>query len=336
MRLSAPRLPLLAFLLCLLLPVLAAAQTPLVLQATALRLNPEDRQQQTVGALRWRGGLSITAEDPRFGGLSDLEISPDGHTITAISDTGRWLTARLRYDSKGDLAGISGGQWGALRDPAGLLLSGKAAQDAEGLARLGDGSLVVSYERDHRLLRFAPGGPGSGLAGIPQRLAAPAGLAAARANAGLEAVVALAGDRLLAFSEGQKIGGRDGGDSYAVYLREPSGAWQFLALKPEGLFVATGAAQLPDGDLLLLERRFTLFGGLGARLRRIPLAAVQPGALLQGRAIAELRAPLTLDNFEGVAVHRPGDGTTRITLVSDDNFSPLQRTLLVQFELTGG
>ena len=49
--------------------------------------------------------------------------------------------------------------------------------------------------------------------------------------------------------------------------------------------------------------------------------------------LADLAPPRTLDNFEGIAAHRAADGTTRITLLSDDNFNVLQRTLIVQFEL---
>jgi hypothetical protein len=304
----------------------ALAQSPLALSASPLPFNPEDKTQETVGGLLWRGGLAITSNDPRFGGLSDLVLAPDGSAFTAVSDAGRWVTARLTYDSAGKLAGITGGASGTLRNPKGLLLSGKREQDAEGLVRLDDGSLMVAFERNHRFLQYGKGG----LGGVPKALPAPAGLAGARANAGVEALVALAGVRLLAFTEGQKMG-----DSYAVYLREADGQWHSLALQPKGLFVPTGAAQLPNGDVLLLERRFTILGGLGARLSRIPLATIRPGALLTGREIAELRPPLTLDNFEGVAVHRLGDGATRITLVSDDNFSPLQRTLIVQFELLG-
>lgn len=317
---------LLAVLLCL-LAAPAPAQAPFTLHSGPLHLNPEDKTQQTAGGLRWRGGLVLSAEDPRFGGLSDLEISPDGQALTAISDAGRWLTAHLTYDSAGNLAGIADGRGGALSDTGGLLLVGKARQDAEALTRLADGSLLVAYERDHRLRRFA----GGDLTAPPTNISTPPGLAGAETNGGIEALVALAGDRLLAFTEGQQIGG-----SYAVYLRDSAGAWQGLALKPKGLFYPTGAAQLPDGDILLLERRFTLLGGLSVRLSRIPLAAIQPGALLEGREIAELRPPLTLDNFEGVAVHRAADGTTRLTLISDDNFSALQRTLIVQFELLDG
>ncbi|MEO3427255.1 esterase-like activity of phytase family protein [Pelagibius sp. CAU 1746] len=322
-----------ALLYCLLLLAApAAAQTPLEIRATPLRFNAEDKTQVTAGDLRWRGGLLLSADDPRFGGLSDLAISPDGTRITAITDAGRWITARLTYDRNGHLAGVAEGRWGALRGAGGLLLTGKARQDAEALTRLDDGSFAVAFERRHRLRRF----PGGDLTKPPVEIAAPASLAAAAGNSGIEALVALAGDRLLAFTEGQKVGGLAGGDSYAVYLRDGAGLWQGLALKPKGLFHPTGAAQLPSGDVILLERRFTLLGGVSARLRRLPLAAIQPGALLDGSEIAELRPPLTLDNFEGVAVHRLGDGTTRITLVSDDNFSPLQRTLLVQFDLLQG
>jgi hypothetical protein len=37
--------------------------------------------------------------------------------------------------------------------------------------------------------------------------------------------------------------------------------------------------------------------------------------------------------MEGLSVHRAAGGEIVLTLVSDDNFSPLQRTLLLQFAL---
>jgi hypothetical protein len=42
-----------------------------------------------------------------------------------------------------------------------------------------------------------------------------------------------------------------------------------------------------------------------------------------------------IDNMEGLAVHRASDGAIVLTLISDDNFSPLQRTVLLQFTLSG-
>ena len=50
------------------------------------------------------------------------------------------------------------------------------------------------------------------------------------------------------------------------------------------------------------------------------------------RIVATLRPPLNVDNMEALAVERSG-GRTRIWIASHDNFSALQRTLLLQFEL---
>lgn len=314
-------------MLLLVAPAAVAAPEAIELRARPLWLNPEDKPQETVGRLRWRGGFELTSEAAGFGGLSDLELEPDGMGLIAITDEGRWLSGRLRYDESGALAGVTSARMGWLRDTAGrsLAQATKRRQDAEALTRLPDGSLLVAFERNHRIERFA-----SGLDATPEPFPAPPGLAAAPVNAGLEALVTLPDGRLLAFTEGQRQG-----DGLIAYLRDGADAWHPLLLEATGLFRPTGAALLPDGDVLLLERRYTILGGPGARLSRIPLDAIRPGARLRGEEIAEIRPPLTVDNFEGVAVHRTADGATRITLLSDDNFNPLQRTLIVQFELAG-
>ena len=309
----------------LLLAPAAAAQETIDVACTRLTLNPEDRAATTVGPLAWRGGCALTSDAAGFGGLSDLLLAPDGGSLLAVSDEGRWLSAALAYDTDGDLAGLTAARLGPLHDTAGRLLSVsiKRRQDAEALARLPDGSLLVAFEREHRLRRFA-----AGLGGPTEIFDAPPGLTEAAANAGIEALVTLADGRLLAFREGPQDDG-----STPAWLRDPDGTWHDLILRPGGLFRPTGAALLPSGDVLLLERRFTLLGGLGARVSRIAAADIRPGARLEAETLADLGPPLTLDNFEGVAAHRAPDGTTRITLLSDDNFNALQRTLLVQFEL---
>ena len=321
------RAALLATLLLLTPAVSAVAADDAAIEVgcTGLALNPEDKTQTTVGRLGWRGGCALGTEADGFGGLSDLLLAADGVGLAAVSDEGRWLTARLVYDAEGDLDGIAGARLGPLHDTAGRLLSVsiKKRQDAEALARLPDGSLVVAFERAHRLRRFA-----AGLDGPTEVFDAPPALAEAGGNAGIEALVALADGRLLAFAEGAQEDG-----SGTVWLRTPAGEWQDLTLRAGSLFRPTGAALLPSGDVLLLERRYTLLGGLGARVSRIAAATIRPGARLAPKTLAELAPPLTLDNFEGIAAHRAADGTTRITLLSDDNFNAFQRTLLVQFEL---
>ena len=68
-------------------------------------------------------------------------------------------------------------------------------------------------------------------------------------------------------------------------------------------------------------------------MRRIALGAIKPGALVDGPVLFEVDLGYEIDNMEGLSVHRSADGETVLTLVSDDNFSPLQRTLLLQFTL---
>jgi len=90
---------------------------------------------------------------------------------------------------------------------------------------------------------------------------------------------------------------------------------------------------LPSGDLLLLERKFSIMKGVGIRIRRTPLASVKPDALIDGATIFEVDLSYEIDNMEGIDAHVTTEGETVLTLISDDNFSMIQRTLLLQFTL---
>ena len=69
------------------------------------------------------------------------------------------------------------------------------------------------------------------------------------------------------------------------------------------------------------------------RIRRVPLADVKPGATIDGPVLIEADMGYQIDNMEGLSVHRAADGALVLTLISDDNFSFIQRTLLLQFTL---
>jgi hypothetical protein len=89
----------------------------------------------------------------------------------------------------------------------------------------------------------------------------------------------------------------------------------------------------PNGDLLILERSFSLLRGVGMRIRRVPLKQVRPGVVIKGETLFEADRNYMIDNMEGLAVHRAENGDVVLTLISDDNFNPLQRALLLQFTL---
>ena len=313
-----------ALLLALLVAHPAAAE-PLVLSARAVPLHAGDPERTRVGALRYRGGLELTSPDPRFGGLSGLLVSQDGGRMTAVGDQGHWVTARLLYDAAGRLTGVADAEIGELHGPGGAHLRGKRDRDSESLTRLPDGTIVVGFERNHRLLRYPAGA--DPLAGQPVPLPAPSAFEALRGNSGIEALATLSDGALFALAEGRK-----GAAESPAYLRR-EGAWAELSYLRRGVFRPTGAARLPDGDLLVIERSFNIFDGVAIRLRRIAAQSIVPGARLDGTAIAVLRPPLTVDNLEGVAVRRTESGETLLYLVSDDNFRTAQRSLLLMFAL---
>ena len=72
---------------------------------------------------------------------------------------------------------------------------------------------------------------------------------------------------------------------------------------------------------------------IGIRIRRIALASIAPGAVVDGPSIFEADLGNEIDNMEGIDAHVTPEGDTVLTLVSDDNFSLIQRNLLLQFTL---
>ena len=315
----------LALVLAAPVPDATAAREKITVQATLVPLNPADPSQRGVGPLVFRGGLALRSEDRRFGGLSDLAVSADGQRLAAVSDEGCFLEARLLYDPRGFLSGIDGASLHVLRDTLGKPLQGKWNQDAEALAQMGDGSFVVGFERSHRLWHY-PSGPD----GPAQSIAAPPGLDSAPANGGLETLVLIPPDRLLALTE-ESV--RDG--VVEGWLGK-GGSWHRIGYRASGPLRPSGGCRLPSGDVLVLERHYTPSSGVTARLRRLSAASITPGAVLDGSVLATLTRPLTVDNFEGLACRSGKSGETLLYLLSDDNFAADQRTLLLMFMFRDG
>jgi len=290
-------------------------------KATPVPLNADDPGHTTVGKLAYRGGLVLTSSEPRFGGFSALGVSPDGARLLAISDKAKRLFMRPAYDEQGNLVGVTDTQMDNLVAPSGRPLILSDETDAEAMAPGVDGSILVAFERDHRIWRYPPDG------GPPEPIPPPDELKFAPANGGIEGLALLKDGRLFALTEEFAKGGRTVG-----WVSSEDG-WSVLTYAAVDGFKPTDATTLPDGDVVVLERYFTLRGSGAARLKRVKGNTIAPGAHLEGTLIAELRPPLTVDNMEGIATRRTDDGRTLLYLISDDNFSRLQRTLLMMFEL---
>jgi len=315
-------------------PALPAAGA-LDVEAIAVPLDPTSASRDHVGPLRYLGGLWLRANDPerRFGGLSDLRVTPDGSRLYSVSDCGEGLTATLSYDGEGRLAGAGGWRVVPLATPGRWSPDG---WDSESLV-LGDG-LEVGFEGRARIFSYRLDPP---FGGPPRRLPMPEGVARCESNGSLETMADVGNGRRLLVCEKRRSPSRTvpawigkGGDwTEREYPLVFDGGWGGELFRP------TSAARLPDGDVLVLERRFP---PLAARIVRLDGASLDGTAPLEPREIARLEAPLTIDNFEGIDARRDASGRPLVYLVSDDNncfkngFDPIpQRTLLLMFALEG-
>lgn len=282
------------------------------------------------GALEFRGGLELASSNHAFGGLSAIRVATDGAHFVALTDRGRWLTGRIVYDAQEHVIGIADAVLAPMLGPDGLPLAARGWFDTESIAE-DDGTLYVGIERVNRIVRFDFGRAGVRARGVP--IAVPPGVATLPNNKGLEAMVVvpkglpLAGT-LVAISE-RGLDAR--GDLKAFLIGGPSPG-EFSIRRREG-FDITDCALMRSDDLLILERRFSRASGIAMRIRRLALAAIAPHALVDGPELVATDMSYQIDNMEGLSVHRTAGGDVVLTLVSDDNFSPLQRTLLLQFKL---
>lgn len=295
---------------------------------------PRDRSRTRFGSLQYRSGLVLTSPSRGFGGLSGLRLDAKGERFLAVSDQGGWFTGSIRY-AGGKMVALDDVEAAPMLNAEGRPITEKRLwYDTESLAR--DGNLVyVGLERVNQIMRFDFSKGGTRARG--EVLPTPPAVRKLPTNKGLEALVLvpkgkdqnmpLAGT-LIAFSER----GLDADGNLLAFLIGGPTPGEFRVRRTDK-FDISDAALLPSGELVILERKFSWFTGINIRIRAIPLKSIAPNALVDGPALFNADLGHEVDNMEGIDAHVTAEGETVLTMVSDDNFSMLQRTLLLQFTL---
>lgn len=306
------------------------------LSVQPVRWNPQDRGDLDAGELEWAGEIEIESSRKRFGGWSGIAVNADGSALLAISDEAQWLTAQLLYDEKGRLSGMGNARIAPMLDFDGNPLKGKQLADAEGLAVDGADPLrsnaYVSFERQHRIWRYDLGT--DGFAARPDQLLTQRRLGRLNSNSAIEAIALMAPaegkepPRLLLVTENT----RDPRGNLRAFIAEGRKVSR-LSFRLHDSYRPTDVARLPDGDFLLLERRFSLLAGAGMKISRIRAADIKPDAIVDGEVLLDVGQRRSIDNMEGISVRRDRTGNIWIYVISDNNISELQRTLLVMFRL---
>lgn len=319
--------PLLAYVLTTLLLVsITSCSVPAssgLVQLMPIEFDSRDPQREEFDRLTLMSAFELRSRHPQFGGISGLAISDDGK-LYAVSDSGYWLSARMRHDTEGRLLDLVDWQIKPMLTPE-ETPTARPLSDAEALARAPDGSFIVAFEQVHRLWRYPA--PPLTVESPAAPVAVPSDAAQAPTNGGLECTAVLPSGTIFTITEG--LQNPDG--SFRGWLIG-NGRFTDFSYTPAEDFRVSDCAALSDGDVIVLERRLSLFLSFSARLKLIKAESIRPGAMLAGEELLRLDPPLRVDNFEGIAVQEAPGGPL-IYIISDDNFLPVQRTLLLQFRL---
>jgi hypothetical protein len=308
-----------------------APSEPTAIEITATPIESfsvTERERRDFGALTFRSGLELRSNSESFGGFSGLWRSPE--EIVALGDNTQWLTARPALTDR-RLAGLSNVVIAPVLGPNGKPLRRTRSYDTEALTIAG-GIAYVGIERTQEVMRF--NWAKEGVRARAQPVAVPPEAKQLPRNQGLEAIgVAPPGSPLAGavIVIAEQAGGETATPTRGFILggRRP-GAFE---VPRSGGFDVTDLAFLPSGEMLLLERRVSFLRGFGVRIRRIGPDAIYPDASIEGPIIFEADSGHQIDNMEGLAVHRDRAGETIVSMISDDNFSTLQRTVLLEFTL---
>lgn len=284
------------------------------------------------GEFEFIGGLELSSSNSSLGGISGIRQSETRDRFLGVMDTGYWYAGRFERDKDGALAGVADFSVSPILDIDGSVSDEKWRFDAEGLVVRGD-EVLVSFERMSRVDIYpakAPGGSGP-TGSLPVLIP----LEEFRSNRGLETITVAPEASVL---EGAVVvvsekSLNSSGDIYAAILTGPSKGVFFVKRHPP--YDITDGDFLPNGDLLLLERRFSIAEGIGMRIRRIDGSRLGPGNLVDGPVLLEADFGHQIDNMEGLDVSQDEQGQIYVTLVSDDNHSILQRNLILEFRYLG-
>lgn len=303
------------------IPQLPLLGTRPEIRADAVALDTGDPARTRLGELTWLGGVKLTSPDPAFGGFSAMRVAGDRFTL--VSDGGNIVQFRM------------GSDW-QIRDSAFSNLPAgpgtgwyKADRDSESMTIDPDsGQAWLGFERFNTIWRYAPDFAKA------ERHAEPQAMAGWPENGGPEAMARLRSGAFVLLSEADGPKGKPARFGL-VFAQDPTvnprPAFTFTYVPPAG-FQPTDMAELPDGRLLILNRRGLPFEGFTAKLALVERGAIRPGATVAGREIATFAGSVAHDNFEALAVSEEG-GKPIVWIASDDNGNWFQRSLLLKFRL---
>lgn len=285
----------------------AAEPTTIAIRQDALPLSTV----ATAPGVTLTGAWRLSANHALFGGFSGLTFV-EGELLL-LSDAGaivRWVP------------GAAEATLVPLPDAC-RAGTGKHNADAEAMALTPDGlEIRVALERGNRLCGFSWGERGGARSFDLDALIPSAG------NRGVEAMASQPHRGTLLIAEAAQAGGHTMLWFDAVSGDVPSATMRY---RPPAGFKPGDATFLPDGGLLVVNRRFSMPDKRATIVTIAPAFAPAAGGEISGAEVVRIeRGPLAA-NYEGAAI-APGLEGPVLWLISDDNFSNRSGTMLLRFQ----
>lgn len=322
----------------------------ITITASAIPLQGLNPGRKTVGQLTYVAGFQLTSNDKRFGGLSGIDFLDDGNLL-AVSDTGAFVWLDLAEDGVTPVAA----RMTAMNDARGKPFASKSAGDSEGLAVLGDLALV-SFEGNARVLAYDVGRCGAAARGAPLGWKMADAFARRKlevdGNKGVEALAITPDGYLFAGIEtkvgkGSVLSARpiEASPRFDLQIGENAPEFVGLDLLPAGkdghdvraFSLHRSTSPLAGNAIMIVETDLERYLDQANLPARVTSGANERSHYrfrkTTSRTLAEMNMLLTIDNFEGIAARQMSDGRVRLFIVSDDNFSSSQRTLLMVFDV---
>ncbi len=271
--------------------------------------------------IRLKGTLELTI--PKISELSGLAWDKDKNILYAISDNADLYHLKPQIVNN-TLVGIRLLAAYKLTKKNGKRLK---SRDSEGLA-IWNGQLIISFERKPKIAKFTPTGRLISKYRLPKKLAKIKNYQSK--NKSLEAVTRHPRFGILTAPEYPL---KNTGNKHTIYSLKTKQQWTIPAYPaPNSAIVALET--LKDGSILVLERAFSsIFKPLIISVRQVWLStcSCSKGDDSEFKQIAVFNnfKGWEIDNFEGLTHHKDN----YFFMVSDDNDSKLQKTLLTYWEL---
>ncbi|MFZ9395194.1 MAG: esterase-like activity of phytase family protein [Erythrobacter sp.] len=267
------------------------------------------------GLLELTGAWQLDHANPFFGGFSALTWMGGAHFL-AGSDRALLLhfTVPGASPARASMQPLAASE-------------ARATEDLEAIARdRTTGQMWFAFERENLVERHDPGG----------RIldVAPTAMSGWPSNGGAETLAKLADGRFLVIRESRSD---TGGNAHPALLFDADpvtgGEPMAFAVATPADYRPVDAAQLPDGRAIILLRRLVSVwpAQFATALLVADPAQIEAGGIWSGKVVTRIGGPGLADNFEGLAVVPRGpSGAAELYLVSDNNFSPMQRTILLR------